>query len=183
MDHTQDVKRVIWHPVKDVCASCSYDNCIRLYHEDKDDWSNFCTLEQHSSTVWSICFDASGQRLVSCSDDKTVRIWTSESDQLTKWTCTATLSGFHDRPIYDVSWSMVNGVIAAAGGDDSITLFKEDHEGDSCPKVQNFQITAKQADAHANDVNCVQWNPSDGSLLASGSDDGTVKIWKFSDVL
>ena len=32
--------------------------------------------------------------------------------------------------------------------------------------------------AHANDVNCVQFHPIDGLLLASCSDDGKVKIWK-----
>ena len=182
MDHTQDVKRVIWHPVKDVCASCSYDNSIRLYHQDKDDWSNFCTLESHESTVWSISFDISGQRLVSCSDDRTVRVWASESDQLTKWMCIATLSGFHDRPIYDVSWSMITGLIAAASGDDCITVYKEDHEGDSCPKIRNFSLAVRQKSAHANDVNCLQWNPIHENLLASGSDDGTVKIWTLNDV-
>lgn len=33
------------------------------------------TLEGHESTVWSVAFDGSGERLASCSDDKTVRIW------------------------------------------------------------------------------------------------------------
>ena len=33
------------------------------------------TLEGHESTVWSLAFDPSGQRLASCSDDRTVRIW------------------------------------------------------------------------------------------------------------
>ena len=32
--------------------------------------------------------------------------------------------------------------------------------------------------AHSNDVNCVAWNPKDSSLLASCSDDCTVKLWK-----
>ena len=29
----------------------------------------------HSSTVWDIAFNAAGTRMVSCSDDLTLRIW------------------------------------------------------------------------------------------------------------
>ena len=33
--------------------------------------------------------------------------------------------------------------------------------------------------AHAQDVNGVKWHPKEPGLLASCSDDGTIKIWKF----
>lgn len=56
-------------------ASASYDDTVKLYHEEEDDWVCCATLEGHESTVWSVAFDRSGERLASCSDDKTVRIW------------------------------------------------------------------------------------------------------------
>jgi WD40 repeat protein len=61
--HTQDVKCVRWHPSEEVLASCSYDDTIKFYKEDGDDWSSFVSLVGHSSTVWSIAFDAKGDRL------------------------------------------------------------------------------------------------------------------------
>lgn len=56
-------------------ASSSYDDTVKLYQEEGDDWVCCATLEGHESTVWSLAFDPSGQRLASCSDDRTVRIW------------------------------------------------------------------------------------------------------------
>lgn len=56
-------------------ASASYDDTVKLYQEEGDDWVCCATLEGHESTVWSLAFDPSGQRLASCSDDRTVRIW------------------------------------------------------------------------------------------------------------
>ena len=56
-------------------ASASYDNNVCIHKEEDDDWECLATLEGHTSTVWSLSFDPSGQRLASCSDDRTVKIW------------------------------------------------------------------------------------------------------------
>jgi hypothetical protein len=32
------ILQVVWHPHNDVVASCSYDNKIKMYKEDDDDW-------------------------------------------------------------------------------------------------------------------------------------------------
>ncbi|EDO44295.1 predicted protein [Nematostella vectensis] len=186
--HTQDVKKVVWHPTKEILASCSYDDTIKLYKEDEDDWSCCDTLEGHESTVWSISFDGSGDRIVSCSDDKTVRIWKSYppgnqegvvvSGKHTKWKCVCVLSGYHDRTIYDVHWSKVSGLIATASGDDCIRIFKEDTNSDR--NQPSFQLVATQRKAHSMDVNSICWHPKDENILATCSDDGTVKLWRFT---
>lgn len=40
-----------------------------------DDWECQATLQGHTSTVWNLSFSATGERLASCSDDRTVKIW------------------------------------------------------------------------------------------------------------
>lgn len=35
------------------------------------------------------------------------------------------------------------------------------------------------AGAHRSDINCVKWHPTDPNLLASASDDGTIKLWRL----
>src|SRR5690606_41162894 len=56
-------------------ASASYDDTIKIWRDDDDDWYCSATLEGHESTVWSIDFDPSGENLVSASADQTLKIW------------------------------------------------------------------------------------------------------------
>ncbi|KAK7082439.1 cytosolic iron-sulfur protein assembly [Halocaridina rubra] len=188
--HTQDVKRVLFHPNEDIFASASYDNTVKLYKEDSDDWSVFCTLNGHESTVWGLAFDGEGQRLASCSDDRTVKIWqkylpgnsegvpTPNNDPV--WKCVCTLSGYHNRTIYDISWCPLTGALATSCGDDAIRIFKEQPGSDKNAPTFDLMLTIPQA--HSEDVNSVCWNPSMLGLLASASDDGTIKLWDFSKI-
>lgn len=183
--HTQDVKMVQWHPFYDVLVSVSYDNSIKVWVEDgdSDDWHCVQTLKEansgHTSTVWSVSFNSSGDKMVSCSDDLTLKIWDtscdpSQSDRL--WKHLSTLSGYHDRTIFSVHWSR-EGVIASGAADDAICLFVEDVE--NMVDGSSYKLLLKKEKAHNMDINCVQWCPKEPKLLASTSDDGTIKIWEL----
>ncbi|XP_013084443.2 probable cytosolic iron-sulfur protein assembly protein CIAO1 homolog isoform X1 [Biomphalaria glabrata] len=186
--HTQDVKRVKWHPNKEILASCSYDDTVRLYREQADDWECFTTLKGHSSTVWAIDFDKTGSRLASCSADATVKIWqeyepgnpecVATPDNVSTWKCVCTIGGYHERAIYDISWSHLSGLLATSSGDDSLCIFSEIHSSDSRNQPQ-FELVARVRGAHSQDVNCTVWSPTEEGLLASCSDDGTIKLWKL----
>ncbi|XP_971934.2 probable cytosolic iron-sulfur protein assembly protein Ciao1 isoform X1 [Tribolium castaneum] len=177
--HTQDVKKVVWHPHDDILASASYDNTVKLFKEDQsdNDWVCFATLQGHESTVWSISWDKTGTRIVSCSDDATLKIWQKGQNTEETWKCVCTMSGYHNRTIYDVSWNHSSDLIATACGDDAIRIFKEEEGGDlEAPTFS--QVTCIER-AHAQDVNCVAWNPLLSDILVSCSDDGEIKLWKF----
>ncbi|XP_054711287.1 probable cytosolic iron-sulfur protein assembly protein CIAO1 homolog [Uloborus diversus] len=184
--HTQDVKCVRWHPFNDILVSTSYDDTIKFYKEDCDDWSVFCTLSSHTSTVWSVDFNNSGNLMASCSDDKTVKIWREylpgNSEGIgtigrdPTWKCVCTLSGFHERTVYDISWNKSNDLIATACGDNCIRIFKEDNDSDPHAPTYSLVLTEK---AHTQDVNSIDWNPKIPNLLASCSDDYSVKIWEI----
>lgn len=187
--HTQDVKKVIWHPQLDILASASYDNSIKIYREDPsdNDWICIAHLKSHNSTVWSIAFNKDGTRLASCSDDCSVKIWQqylvgneegiSTPDNEPVWKCVCTLSGFHERSVYDIAWCKHSGLIATACGDDHIRIFKE--ADNSTKNEPIFELEAKIL-AHKQDVNSVMWNPIIPGLLLSTSDDGDIKVWKFN---
>ncbi|XP_066500618.1 probable cytosolic iron-sulfur protein assembly protein ciao1 [Hoplias malabaricus] len=181
--HTQDVKHVVWHPTQELLASASYDNKVCIYKEEDDDWECRATLEGHTSTVWSLSFDPEGQRLASCSDDRTVKVWKEctsgdvDGSPHGAWKCVCTLSGFHNRTIYDVAWDRLTGALATACGDDGVRIFKEDVTAD--PEQPVFYLSAHVPKAHSQDVNCVAWHPQEAGLLATCSDNGEIAIWKY----
>lgn len=126
--------------------------------------------------------------MVTCSDDKTLKIWqqylpdneqgipTPENEPA--WKCVCTLSGYHSRTIYDVDWCKKTGLIVTACGDDVIRVFQE--ENDSNKHEPTFSLVCSVKDGHTQDVNCSQWNPFVPNVVASASDDGTVKIWTYN---
>ena len=174
--HTQDVKFVRWHPTSSsILISASYDDTLKVWTEDNDDWYCKETLQGHSSTVWGLTFDALGSKLISCSDDRSLLCWESDGNEGSGvWRISAKLQDVHEFPIYSVDWSHNNNYLASAGGDNVITLCSID-------KDSLFFVQSRVLEAHVGDVNCVRWNPNHevGSLLASTGDDGCVKLWRL----
>lgn len=178
----------MWHPTKDILASASYDNTVKMFREDPadNDWICFATLVSHESTVWSLAFNNAGTHLASCSDDNTVKIWkeyppgNSEgiptTDNEAVWKCVCTIAGYHTRTVYDLSWCPLTNLIATGCGDDVIRIFKEDESSD--PNSPVFNMVNSEERHHSQDVNCVAWNPKNQGLLVSCSDDGEIKLWK-----
>ena len=154
---------------KAVLASASYDNTVIVYTEDcDDDWIEQDTLEGHSSTVWSLSFDKSS-RIVTCSDDKSIKVWQKSSDS---YECVFTMENVHERTVFDVDWCFLTNLIATAGGDNKVKIIEETN-------TNEFGVSEVIDAAHDQDVNCIRWNPVKKGLFATCSDDGTIKIWKI----
>ncbi|KAL8733323.1 MAG: hypothetical protein Q9166_002147 [cf. Caloplaca sp. 2 TL-2023] len=203
-EHEGDVKCVKWHPEEELLASASYDDDIRLWREDVDDWGCVSVLRGHESTVWAVDWeslsqrdDTVGSRLVSCSDDVTIRIWKKSPGQEERqsqsrlsiikaasgeeWVEESQLPKTHVRTIYSVAWSKNTGRIASVGGDGRIVVYEE---GKASGK--GWQVIAFYDCAHREfEVNHVVWAKAkvDGSVqevIVTTGDDGEVKIWRVS---
>ena len=154
-------------------ASCSYDDTIKIWQEDDYDWECRQTLEGHTSTVWSIAFNADGSRLCSCSDDRTIILWTLGDDEMYHKSCT--LSGYHTRTIYAIAMDESERMVTGCG-DDSLRIFEKDMESENL----SYLPPVVKDKAHSLDVNGVAWNPKKAGLLASCGDDNLVRLWQFT---
>ncbi len=71
--------------------------------------------------------------IASASQDKTVRIWTSDLATPGQW---ASKVIPFDAVVWRVSWSLSGNVLAVSGGDNKVTLWKENLKGDwECVKT------------------------------------------------
>ncbi len=81
----------------------------------------------------------------------------------------------HSRPIYAVSWSKNHNYIATSGGDSTIKILKEEEN----TLINICQVTLPEG---GNEINTIKWCPleNDSFLLATGSDDSLVRIYKLN---
>lgn len=170
-EHEGDVKCVAWHPDEPLLASASYDDTIRLWREDADDWACCTLLNDHDGTVWWVEFEGAdrpglkdfssaeseaqiayqearhkaGPRLMSCSDDQTIRVWRRTPKDIPEngtgsakmpsiwknknfeeeWLEDSRLPKAHERSIYALSWSKRTGRVVSSGSDGKIVVYEE----------------------------------------------------------
>ena len=126
--------------------------------------SLICDLSGHTEErVWHVSFSHCGNFLVTCGEDKTLRIWGCSSEGWEKAdtiTCISTLEDGQSRTIRCCEWSPDGRMIASASFDGTIVIWES----------QNFSLTAwdmiASLEGHENEVKCISWSPN-GKLLAT----------------
>ncbi len=175
-------------------ASGSWDGTIQLWHVSIDNARiPIQTLAGHTGAVWSVAISSDGKFLASGSADQTVKIWDLQTGELLK-----TLKG-HDAGVFSVAFSPDNSLVASGSFDKTIKLWNIDqNKSELYPKYfkgyshnyakgythRNYQSYSQgylqqTLVGHTQEVQSVAFSP-DGQTLASGSTDGTVKLWNVN---
>ncbi|KAF4428921.1 vegetative incompatibility protein HET-E-1 [Fusarium austroafricanum] len=189
--HSDCVNSVKFSPDGRQVLSGSDDMTIRLW--DPATGTANMILKGHAMRVRAAVFSVDARIIVSGSDDKTVKIWDAVSGAQLH-----TLTD-HTSGINAVAFSPNGRILASCSFDDEVRLFNaktwepigklEDFEDDpSSPGSMMDSVhfdsvveANKELKGHSQKITTLAVSPN-GQLLASGSQDGMVKLWLIEGV-
>jgi WD40 repeat protein/predicted Ser/Thr protein kinase len=171
--HSQAVKSVSFSPNGQILATASDDKTIKLWQIET--LEETCTLLGHSRAVKSVAFSPDGQILASGSWDKTIKLWDVNTG---REICTIT---GHQLQVNSVAFSPQGQLLASASYDRTIRLWQIPALESSHKEFENRPCYSllSTLSGHAWAVLTVAFSP-DGQILATGSDDNTIKLWEVN---
>jgi WD40 repeat protein/transcriptional regulator with XRE-family HTH domain len=182
--HTGQVWGVALSARGHLLASASEDGTIHLWEAPLGEASAaghtrpLAVLHGHTGAVWSVALSADGQRLASGGFDGTVRVWSPASQGA--WRLVATLEG-HSSAVWGVALRADGRLLASGSGDGTIRMWSLTGlaERGGMPGIQEASTGRMLAvlQGHTSGVWAVSLS-ADGRLLASGSGDGTARLWE-----
>jgi WD40 repeat protein len=177
-NYSNKVWAVAFSPNGRVLATASEDRTVKLWEVATGECIQ--TLQEHTQQVWLVSFSSDGQTLVSASDDGTVRLWNASTGQ-----CLRTFKT-HSNWVLSVAFDAKGEMIISGHQDGQIRLWN-----------QATGVCLKTLQGHISPVSAVVLLPpgteptrsdhlpiqplatkeQNCQLLASCSDDRTIKIW------
>jgi WD40 repeat protein/tRNA A-37 threonylcarbamoyl transferase component Bud32 len=169
--HTNVVTAVAYHPTKNLLASASYDQTIKLW--DLNTGTGIQTLRGHTSYVYHVAFSPKGDRLASASEDHTVRLWDWERYAREPAESAKKLAGQdgHDGPVTAVAFHPELDLLASASRDRTVKLWS----------VSTGQLE-KTWSEHVGPVETLAFTPNGKTLVSGGGRGSQRGEVLFSDV-
>ena len=137
-----------------------FNKVLRISHGHNTNWPGIQgVLVGHTGYVWCVAFSSDGKRIVSGSDDKTIRLWDAETGEQRQH-----LEG-HQHRVSSVGFSPEGRRIVSGSYDKTIRLWDAE-TGEQLGQPLE----------HQDQVWCVGFSP-DGRRIVSGSYDRTIRLW------
>jgi len=130
---------------------------------DTSSWNCVCKLRGHKGWVGTVSFNHKGNLLATGGEDKTIRLWDSETGKLKQ-----ALTG-HQASIRGLAFPIENSQTLFSGGEDQSVKIWDIISGKCNRSIQGY----------TNPVWSITFSPK-GSLLVSGGEDRLVRLWDVS---
>ena len=175
--HSDEVLSLVYSRDGQRLLSSSYDKTARLW--DVESGQEIRKFVGHTWWVWSAEFSPDEQQIVTAGQDGVAIVWDVKTDERTP-----TFSG-HQGPVFCASFSPDGKHVVSAGYDRRILLWKP---SDLVPidfknLAQSGQVSSPAVfqafDGHTDAVRSIVFS-DDGTLLLSGSQDNTVRVWEIA---
>jgi WD40 repeat protein len=155
--------------------------------EDKDDEepidkripvTHIVELEHtKNSTVNSMDIDRIGNRMLTASNDGSIKIW-EFSSMNRRPAAFHTVEAVEDLPVNAVSWAPSGGFFAAATGDCQGKVYDRDGNYEiGCLKGDSYLHDIMNTKGHTFPLTDCKWHPSDRNFFITSSRDSTIRVW------
>ncbi|KAG1813686.1 WD40-repeat-containing domain protein [Suillus subaureus] len=154
--HTGWVLSVCFSPDGKRLASGSHDKTVVIW--DAETGGVLATLDRHNNSVWSVAFSPDGLKLASGSADHSIRIWRSDNAEL------LLEIDAHQHWVRSVVWSPDSHQLVSASFDKTVKFWSSDtgaQIGQPCTSDTYHSLAIS----------------SNGSFIATASDDSTLRLW------
>jgi eukaryotic-like serine/threonine-protein kinase len=175
--HAQAVLTLAWSPEGKLIASGGADGIVQVWNATTG--RTYVNYSGHSAEVHAVAWSPDSRQIVSGGADGTVQVW-----EATTGRPLFTYRG-HAGGVNAVAWQgeplLLPGRearIASGGADATVQVWSfgravnRRHE-----QVMSLQGEILMYRGHSGQVTSVTWSP-DGQYIASGSEDGTVQVWR-----
>ncbi|XP_014675749.1 PREDICTED: serine-threonine kinase receptor-associated protein-like [Priapulus caudatus] len=196
--HTHIVKTVDFSYDSSRLLTGSMEKLVKLFDLAKPE-ADPLKFEGHTGNLKEVVFLQDGRRIVSAAEDKTIRMWDvttgtevkkldvpsnvtgmelSQDGEILTVTYSNTVA-FYNADTFELLKTHVGPTLLYSAslhpdkqmfvfGGENFTMYKYDY---------NTGVEIESSKGHFGAVHCVRFSP-DGELYASGSEDGTLRLWQ-----
>lgn len=179
---------------RELLASGAYDDTIRLHHDDEaeGDWMSIAVLTGHDGTVWDLKFESHvnlapypldtsvdeviadwAPRLLSCSDDMTVRVWKKDLNEKEK-----------DERRMRIADAKRGQNVGGAGTESAGGGLQTGFSSSRLPSVirpptstERWSEESKLPAVHVRSIYAVDWSSKTGLVVSCGGD-GLIAVYR-----